>query len=112
MVKLSTSRIAAAVKLAAKASLAAKGAWVAVDLPDWEGYELQASKGRMYRVQQHESTFIRVRNRVTKCTAWSLTATQVNGAALEASTRSKQLGYAGPVAVDYIPTTHPAHSLG
>lgn len=112
MVKLTATKIVAAVKDAVKASLAAKGAYVAIDLPGWEGYELSASKGRMYRVQQHENTFVRVRSRHTKATAWSLTSSsQITACANECVLRGKETGWFGPTAVEYIPTTHPAFNI-
>jgi len=112
MVKLTATKIVAAIKVAANASLAAKGAPVAIDLPGWEGYELSASKGRMYRIQQYKNTFVRVRNRHTKATAWSLTSSsQITACANECVRRGKETGWFGPTAVDYIPTTHPAFNM-
>lgn len=109
--KLTKSAALAAVKSAVAESLATRK-YVAVSLPGWEEYELHASKGRMYRVQTHPSTFIRVYHKRTGCLAWSITAGDLNSCVDECVRRSKEhAGWAGPVDRDYIPTTHPAYSV-
>lgn len=108
--KLTKSSVLAAVKSAVKESLAAKG-YVKVDLPGWEEYELHASVGRMHRVQTYPSTFVRVYHRRTRAIAWSVTSGQLDALASDIVKRAKEHGgWAGPVAQDYIPTTHPAYS--
>ncbi len=112
-VKLSSSAIEKVVRAAVKASLSAdpkgwKGAWVAVSLPGWECYELRAHKGYSSRVSQHPSTFVTVRNRAMKVTAWSLTMAYLGGACQNAAERAKLCGVPLPSDSDYIPVTHPA----
>lgn len=109
--KHTKSSILKAIKSAMSKSQASGGKPASVDLPGWDGYELRSSKGRMHRIQQHPSTFVKVQAVSTGAIVWSTTSGYLDAIARDIAERAKQFdGWCGPTTFDHVPITHPART--
>lgn len=109
--KVTKGVVLAAIKNAmAEALISKKG--VKIALPGFEGHTLTVREGRMYKVQQHLSKFITLKNDHTNCIAWSCQAGELGNIISLVMNRYKEVGVLLPVDSTCIPTGHPAFNFG